>query len=63
MGAEYRWHDGYILTVPTENTKPMYEMFDPYTKDRYFVFSWNDVVSGVNEWGAEYRWHDGYIFN
>lgn len=38
-------------------------MFDPYTKDRYFVFSWNDVVSGVNEWGAEYRWHDGYIFN
>ena len=41
--------------------RPMFEMYSPSMRDRYYVFKWSDVLKEINEWGAEYRWFDGYI--
>ncbi|WP_373262746.1 hypothetical protein, partial [Bacteroides thetaiotaomicron] len=62
-GNEYRRHVGYILSEPIEDAVPLYEMYEPWGKDRYYITSWDAVQYEIKQYKNEYRYQVGYILN
>ena len=55
----------YINSKKVEILKliPLYEMYESWGKDRYYITSWDAVQNEINQYGNEYRRHVGYILS
>ncbi|MFK1865188.1 hypothetical protein ACIXFX_03120 [Bacteroides fragilis] len=55
--------DGYMLTKPEDNTKPVYCLHSNRAKNTFFVFDKGEADRIVREFGDTYKGLVGYFYD